>query len=111
MNNPAMAQLQQDHATITPVIERGITGPHQQPGFLLRAPRLETLIWDLEREIASTRQFWQEDRGAWWIASSYLDTAIQIVLRSFPSVLVLNEADHDHLFSRDGRTMVQQRLL
>jgi hypothetical protein len=34
---------------------------------------------------------------------------IRIVLRSFPSVLVLS-GEEDRLYSRDGLTMSQQRL-
>lgn len=94
----------------TPVIECGITGPQQQHGFLLRARRMETLDWDLEGEIASARREWQDHRSAWWISSSYLDSVIRIVLRSFPSVLVMHGPADDRLYSRDGRTMIQQRL-
>jgi hypothetical protein len=105
----AMALIYEDGDGTTPVIECGVEGPHRQPGFLLRAARLETLVWDLDGEIASTRRYWDEQRSAWWIASSYLEPVIRIVLRSFPSVLVL-DGDQDRLFSRDGLTMRQQRL-
>lgn len=111
MSSAAIAPLHQHAFDPTPVIECGVIGPHQQPGFLLRAPRLESLVWDLTSEIATTRQMWDDERDAWWIAASYLETAVRVVLRSFPSVLVLDEAEGDRLFSRDGRTMLQQRLL
>ena len=100
-----------DETGITPVIEWGIHGPHHQPGFLLRAPRSETLVWDLDNEITSVRQAWLEDRSAWWIAASYLDTVIDIVLRAYPSVLVLHGPDGDRLYSRDGNVVTQERLL
>ncbi len=108
MTSATMAPLH-DGSGATPVIEFGVEGPHRQDGFLLRAPRLETLVWDLDGEIASTRRHWDERRSAWWIASSYLEPVIRIVLRSFPSVLVL-KGDEDRLYSRDGLTMTQQRL-
>jgi hypothetical protein len=56
MNGAATALLQRDPEFTTPVIECGVEGPHRQQGFLLRAERLETLVWDLESEIASPRK-------------------------------------------------------
>jgi hypothetical protein len=109
MNGAATALLQRDPEFTTPVIECGVEGPHRQQGFLLRAERLETLVWDLESEIASPRKQWDDRREAWWVAASYLDSVIRIVLRSFPSVLVLS-GEEDRLYSRDGLTMSQQRL-
>jgi len=111
MSDLAFLQRQHEEPDATPVIECGVIGPQRQQGFLLRSRRAETLDWDLEREIASTRREWQDHRSAWWISSSYLDSVIRIVLRSFPSVLVMHSPTDDRLYSRDGQTMVQQRLL
>jgi hypothetical protein len=94
----------------TPVIEQGVRGPRNEEGFLLRAPRTEELVWDLDAEVSSARRAWVPERGAWWIAASYLDTVVSIVLRSHPSVLVLGQ-DEDRLLSRDGSDVVQGRLL
>jgi hypothetical protein len=106
-----MVPVEWEDSGITPVIECRIAGPYQQQGFLLRAPRVETLVWDLENEVVSFRRSWHEERSAWWIAASYLEPVIRIVLRSFPSVLVMHGGDDDRLYSRDGLTMTQQRLL
>jgi hypothetical protein len=94
----------------TPTLEKGVRGPRNEDGFLLRAPLREELLWDLETEIVSARRHWNIDRNAWWIASSYMDTVVALVLRSFPSVLIL-DADEDRLVSRDGRSALQERLL
>ena len=80
----------------TPSIEPGVQGPRSEEGFLLRAPRSEALKWDLETEVVSARRQWLEERQAWWIAISYLETVIAVVLRSFPSVLVIGEAEDRH---------------
>jgi hypothetical protein len=95
----------------TPTIELGVAGPHHQTGFLLRVPLLEALRWDLENEVGSARRAWMEQHGGWWIAHSYLQSVVDIVLRFFPSVLVLNAPGGDRLLSRDGISAVQQRLL
>jgi hypothetical protein len=94
----------------TPVIEQGVHGPRNEEGFLLRAPPTEELIWDLDTEVSSARRAWVPERGAWWIASSYLDTVVSVVLRSHPSVLVLG-LEEDRLLSRDGSNVLQGRLL
>lgn len=94
----------------TPTIEQGVRGPRGDAGLLLRAPMSEPLAWDLEREIASARRLWMEDRQSWWVDASYLETVIGVVLRSFPSVLVLG-TDEDRLLSRDGSQALQERLL
>jgi hypothetical protein len=94
----------------TPVIEQGVRGPRNEEGFLLRAPHTEELAWDLDMEVSSARRTWVPDRGAWWIASSYLDTVVAVVLRSHPSVLVLG-VNEDRLLSRDGSEALQGRLL
>ncbi|MEX2583470.1 MAG: hypothetical protein WD766_09350 [Gemmatimonadota bacterium] len=94
----------------TPTIEVGVPGPRKDEGLLLRAPSSEELAWDLGAEIVSARLIWMEDRQAWWIAASYLETVVSIVLRSFPSVLVLG-IEEDRLLSRDGLRAVQGRLL
>jgi hypothetical protein len=96
---------------VTPVIEWGVVGPHQQTGFLLRAPRLETLAWDLENEVTSVRRAWVEHHSAWWVATSYFETVLHIVFRAFPSVLVIHGPDGDRLYSRDGQVVAQERLL
>lgn len=95
----------------TPTIEMGVPGPRGEEGFLLRSRREEALQWDLEAEVVSTRRRWMEDLGGWWIDSSYLQTVLDITLRSFASVLVLNGAGGDRLHSRDGVTEIQERLL
>jgi hypothetical protein len=94
----------------TPTIEQGVRGPKDQEGFLLRATRTEELVWDLEAEITSVRRTWMVEREAWWIDASYLDVVVRLVLRSFPSVLLLG-ADEDRLLSRDGSSALQGRLL
>jgi hypothetical protein len=78
--------------------------------LLLRAPPSEALTWDLEMEIVSARRRWLDDRQAWWVAASYMDTVVTVVLRSFPSVLVFGAAE-DRLLSRDGSRALQERLL
>lgn len=95
----------------TPTIEMGVPGPRGEEGFLLRARRDEELLWDLENEIVSTRRRWMEEPGGWWVDSSYLQTVIDLTLRSFSSVLLLHGPGGDRLVSRDGLTEVQERLL
>ena len=94
----------------TPTIEKGVRGPRSEEGIFLRAPRREELLWDLEAEVVTERRIWHEERQGWWIASSYLQTVVTLVLRSFPSVLVL-DVDEDRLLSRDGQPALQGRLL
>jgi hypothetical protein len=48
----------------------------------------EALVWDLENEIVSNRRLQLDEEEGWWVASSYFDTTLDIVLRFFPSVLV-----------------------
>jgi hypothetical protein len=98
------------HRFQTPTIEEGVQGPRQENGLLLKAPRVETLLWDLEMEVAAARRLWMPERDGWWIAASYLQTVIAVVLRSFPSVLLIG-ADEDRLLSRDGHDALQGRLL
>lgn len=107
MRGPAEKGYQQ---FATPSIEKGVAGPRNEIGLLLKAPFHEELLWDLEAEIVSARRTWFEDRQAWWIASSYFETVVSIVLRSFPSVLVLGP-NEDRLLSRDGTSALQHRLL
>ena len=104
-----MIEKDEDRFT-TPSIERGVQGRRNEEGILLRAPVREELVWDLEAEIVSARREWVEERQAWWIAASYFDTVVRLVLRSFPSVLVLGP-DEDRLLSRDGLAALQGRLL
>ena len=94
----------------TPSIEQGVRGPRGELGLLLRAPVSEELIWDLEYEIVSARRVWLEERQAWWVAAPYLQTLVSVVLRSFPSVMIIGR-DEDRLLSRDARDAVQGRLL
>lgn len=94
----------------TPILEEGVVGPRGEDGFLLRAPYSEALAWDIEDEVVRPRRVWQPERSAWWIAASYRDTVIDVVLRSFPSVLVLGR-DEDRLLSRDRVVARQERLL
>lgn len=98
-----------EHEFGTPSIERGIPGRAGEQGLLLRAPRNETLEWDLEAEIGSARRVWLVDRQAWWISAAYYQTVIAIVLRSFPSVMVFDDTE-DQLLSRDGHAAQQGRL-
>lgn len=95
----------------TPTIEMGVPGPRGEDGFLLRARRDEALLWDIENEVVSTRRRWMEELGGWWVDSSYLQTVVELTLRSFSSVLLLYGPDGDRLISRDGLTEVQERLL
>lgn len=94
----------------TPSIEKGVVGPRGEQGLLLRAPFREDLLWDLDAEISSARRRWDEQREAWWIAASYFETVVRVVLRSFPSVLIFGP-DEDRLLSRDGLSALQGRLL
>jgi hypothetical protein len=94
----------------TPIIEQGVVGPRNEAGLLLRAPRSETLAWDIEAEVVSARREWSDVEQGWWIATSYLETVVAVVLRSFPSVLVLGP-EEDRLLSRDGVRALQGRLL
>lgn len=95
---------------VTPIIELDVPGgPRREPGFLVHAPYREELAWDLENEVVSTRRHWVAERGAWWIASSYLEPVVGIVLRSFSSVLVRG-VNEDRLLSRDGVAALQGRL-
>lgn len=106
-----MTQLPEDAVRFpTPSIERGVRGPGGSVGIVLRSPPSEELQWDLEAEVSSARRAWLADRQAWWIAASYLDTVVVIVLRSFPSVLIIGP-DEDRLLSRDGLAALQGRLL
>ncbi len=94
----------------TPTIEIGVRGRRGDEGILLKAPWSEELVWDLEMEVAAARREWSPDRQVWWIAASYLQTVVAIVLRSHPSVLVLGPTE-DHMVSRDGTDLLQGRLL
>ena len=70
-----------------PTVELGARGPRGEAGFLLHGSLPEAVVWDLENEIVSNRRLQIEKEG-WWVASSYFDTTLDIVLRFFPSVLV-----------------------
>lgn len=72
----------------SPVFELGVRGPRGEIGFLIQADFPEGLVWDLEHEIVSSRRAWLSADEGWWVASSYFDTALDIVLRFFPSVRV-----------------------
>lgn len=95
----------------TPTLEARVIGPRGREGYMLHAVSDETLAWDLANEIASTRCIWMDARHGWWIDASYFDTAVDIVLRSFGSVLILDQQGSDRLLSRDGSVAVQERLL
>jgi hypothetical protein len=71
-----------------PVVELGVRGPRGDVGFLLSASTAEAFVWDLEHEIVSSRRQWEGTKKGWWIASSYLDTTIDIALRFFPAIRV-----------------------
>ena len=71
----------------TPTLELGARGPRGEAGFLLRGALPEVVVWDIENEIVSNRRL-QVTKSGWWVASSYFDTILDIVLRFFPSVLV-----------------------
>ena len=96
---------------VTPTLECGVPDARGRLGVVLRAPVAESLTWDLESEIASTGRHRLLEPGTWWIALSYFDSAVDIVLRSFGSVLVLDRVHGDRLYSRDGHVGVQERLL
>lgn len=98
-------------ARATPTLEAGVRGPRGRTGLLLRATPVETLAWDLANEITSTRCRWMDELQGWWIDASYFDTAVDVVLRSFGSVLILDQEGTDRLLSRDGLTEIQERLL
>ena len=72
----------------TPTVELGARGPRGESGFLVRGSFGEALVWDLENEIVSHRRLQLQKDDGWWVASSYFDTTLDIVLRFFPSVLV-----------------------
>lgn len=71
-----------------PVFELGVRGPRGEAGFLIQAEFPEAVVWDIENEIVSARRAWLSSDEGWWVASSYFDTALDIVLRFFPSVLI-----------------------
>ena len=73
--------------SVTPTLELGARGPRGEAGFLLRGSLPEVVLWDIENEIVSNRRL-RVTKVGWWIASSYFDTILDIVLRFFPSVLV-----------------------
>ena len=87
----------------TPTLQSGVPGPKGQPGYLLRAPEQESLAWDLENEIATTGHLWLEELGGWWVAASYFETLVDLILRTFPSVLVLDPVGGDRLLSRGSQ--------
>lgn len=95
----------------TPTIELGVRGPRGEAGFLLRAHGEEALAWDIEHEIVSARRCLAPDCDGWWVDASYLETVVEVTLRTFSSVLLLGAAEGDRLLSRDGVTAVQERLL
>lgn len=95
----------------TPTIELGVPGPRGEAGLLLRAHGNEALAWDVEHEIVSARRCRAVDCDGWWVDASYLETVVELTLRTFSSVLLLRGADGDRLLSRDGVTAVQGRLL
>lgn len=70
-----------------PILELGARGPRGEAGFILRGALPEAVLWDIENEIVSARRM-QVTKSGWWVASSYFDTILDIVLRFFPSVLV-----------------------
>lgn len=111
MSRPRSRDAQPSLPPATPTLEGGVAGPRGQLGYLLRAPQDEALSWDLANEITSTGCRWMDERAGWWIATSYFDTAVELVLRAFSSVLVLDGADGDRLISRDGSVATQERLL
>ncbi len=82
MTNPTTRSL-------GPTLEVGVRGPRGAAGLRLQAPNAEAMVWDLENEIASARRFRLSNEEGWWIASSYFDTVLDIVLRFFPSVRIL----------------------
>jgi hypothetical protein len=71
----------------SPTLELGARGPRGEAGFLLRGALPEAVTWDIENEVVSNRRL-QLGKDRWWVASSYFDTILDIVLRFFPSVLV-----------------------
>ena len=92
-------------AGVLPFIELGIRGPRGEPGFRLLAPSTEQITWDLEHEIVSSRRFWLSPQEGWWIASSYFDTALEILLRFFPIVRVRHpETGEDRLVNAKNST-------
>lgn len=96
-------------AATTPVIECQVVGPRGELGCLLRAPRKETLLWDLENEVVSARREWLDEHGGWWVAASYADTLIDAVLRSFSEVLILDPSTGDRLVSlTDGGQRIER---
>jgi hypothetical protein len=99
--NEATDQRTQSEA---PVVELGERGPRGESGFLLRAPTAtEALVWDLENEIVSARRLWIPEQKAWWVAMSYFDTVLDVVLRSFPAVRVLySETSEERLLLAEG---------
>lgn len=70
-----------------PRVELGARGPRGEAGFLLRGTLPEAVLWDIENEIVSNRRL-RIGKSRWWVASSYFDTTLDIVLRFFPSVLI-----------------------
>ena len=92
----------------TPVLELGARGPRGEAGFLLRGALPEVVVWDIENEIVSNRRL-QVTKSGWWVASSYFDTILDIVLRFFPSVLVRypDTGDERVVYADDGASQKQ----
>lgn len=88
MSDTASQRLSRRNAPEIPVVELGVRGPRGEAGFLIQSSFPEGLVWDLENEIVSARREWLSSQEGWWVASSYFDTAVDIVLRFFPSVRV-----------------------
>lgn len=84
-----MMENEDDPGRREPAIQLGARGPRGESGFLLLAASNEKLSWDLEHEIVSARRAVRAEQDGWWIASSYFDTAVDIVLRFFESVRIV----------------------
>lgn len=89
----------------TPTLQLGFVGPRGDAGMLLRAPAVEALVWDLDNEISSARCVWMDEHQGWWIAFSYLDTVIDVVLRFFPALRVRDARGGEQVVSRETDPM------
>lgn len=93
------------------VMECDVLGPRGETGCLLRAPSNEKLAWDLENEVVSARREWLEEEGGWWVAGSYRDTVINLVLRTFAEVLIVDREAGNRIVSRTDDGELTERAV
>lgn len=96
-----------------PSIQQGVRGRDDgRMGLLVRmpyTPRHEQLHDELRALPKMDRYFWPE-RDAWWVSAAHLEALKTILLRYWPSVLILGrDGEPDILADRAG-SAIQSRL-